>query len=277
MSALSIGKAWDEASAFLVREARLVVPVALAMFAVPAILMGWANPEGQPATAPGGLGWPLTVIALLITMVGQMTVAALAIGWSGSVGSALHLASRRVWGMLASVVLVFLPVTTIAFIVLAALIGSAGLTDASQITPESLAKVPGVGLFILFLVVLFVAIGVRLFPVSAVAISETSHPIALLKRSWRLTKGHSGRILVVLLLILAAAMISSAAVTTVVGSLMALTVGELRPFSLSALITALADGVVAAAITAISSSLVGRIYVQLTAGQPSVPDVPRER
>ena len=35
---LSIGKAWQEASAFLGREARLVAPVALATFALPTIL-----------------------------------------------------------------------------------------------------------------------------------------------------------------------------------------------------------------------------------------------
>lgn len=276
MSTLSIGKAWDEASGFLVREIRLVTPVALALFAVPAALMGWINPEGQPGTAPAGLGWPLTLIALIVTMIGQMTVAALAIGWSGSIGSAMSLASRRVWGLLASVLLIFLPLTIVAFMILALLIGSAGMADPAQVTPEALARTPGIGLLLLLLLVLFVVIGVRLFPVSAVAISETSSPLKLLSRSWRLTSGHFGRILVVLLLVLFASIVASAAITTVVGSLMALAAGELRPFSLSALITALADGIVAAAISAISASLVGRMYVQLNVGQPSVPDVSRE-
>ena len=276
MSKLSIGKAWDETSAFVVREIRLVAPVALALFAVPAALIGWINPGGQPATAPGGLGWPLMLIALIITMIGQMTIAALAIGWSGSIGSAIGLAARRVWGLLGTVLLVFVPLGIIAAIALAVLIGSAGLTDSSEFTAQTLEATPGIGLFLLVLLVLFVVIGVRLFPISAVAISETSSPVTLLKRSWRLTRGHFGRLLVVLLLILIAATVASAAVTAVVGSLMTLVAGEARPFSVSALVTGLADGVIASAITALSAALVGRIYVQLSAGQPSVPEVSRE-
>jgi hypothetical protein len=276
MSKLSIGKAWDETSAFVVREIRLVAPVALALFAVPAALIGWINPGGQPATAPGGLGWPLMLIALIITMIGQMTIAALAIGWSGSIGSAIGLAARRVWGLLGTVLLVFVPLGIIAAIALAVLIGSAGLTDSSEFTAQTLEATPGIGLFLLVLLVLFVVIGVRLFPISAVAISETSSPVTLLKQSWRLTRGHFGRLLVVLLLILIAATVASAAVTAVVGSLMTLVSGEARPFSVSALVTGLADGVIASAITALSAALVGRIYVQLSAGQPSVPEVSRE-
>jgi hypothetical protein len=276
MSRLSIGKAWEETSAFLAREARLVTPVALALFAVPATLMGWANPSGQPGAGPAGMGWPLTLVALLVTMIGQMTVAALAIGWTGSLGSAISLAARRVWGLLASVLLIFLPVTILAILVLAMLVGASGLTDASQLTPETLAATPGVALFMMLLLVTFLVIGVRLFPISAVAISEMSSPFPLLRRAWRLTKGSFWRLLAVLLLVLIAAMVASAAVTTVVGSLMTLAAGEMKPFSLSALITALADGIIASAITAVSASLVGRIYVQLSAGQPTVPDVARD-
>jgi len=243
---------------------------------VPAALIGWINPGGQPATAPGGLGWPLMLIALIITMIGQMTIAALAIGWSGSIGSAIRLAARRVWGLLGTVLLVFVPLGIIAAIALAVLIGSAGLTDSSEFTAQTLEATPGIGLFLLVLLVLFVVIGVRLFPISAVAISETSSPVTLLKRSWRLTRGHFGRLLVVLLLILIAATVASAAVTAVVGSLMTLVAGEARPFSVSALVTGLADGVIASAITALSAALVGRIYIQLSAGQASVPEVSRE-
>jgi Membrane domain of glycerophosphoryl diester phosphodiesterase len=276
MSKLSIGKAWEEASAFLVREIRLVTPVALALFAVPAALMGWINPGGQPATAPGGLGWPLTLIALIVTMIGQMSIAALAIGWSGSIGGVMALAARRVWGLLGTVLLVFVPLTILTIIAVAVLIGSAGITDPGEMTPQALAATPGIGIILIVLVLLFLFIGVRLFPISAIAITETANPLKLLSRSWRLTRGHFLRLLAVLLLVVIAAMAASIAVTTVVGSLMALVAGEPKPFSLSALITALADGIIASAISAISAAMVGRIYVQLSAGQASVPEVSAE-
>lgn len=275
MANLSISKAWEEASTFLRREARLVMPVALAAFMVPATLFGWYNPSGNPNLATGGLGWPLTLVILILAMSGQMTIAGLAIGWSGSVGSALGHALRRVWGLLATIFLLFAPLTTILVLVIAALVGSTGATDPAQITPETLAAIPGVSFVILLAMLLFLFLAVRLFTLSPVAMVETAHPIRLLRRSWQLSRGHFLRLLGTLLLILLASSVASVAVASVIGSAMTLIAGEPQPYNVSALIVALCDGVVSAAISAVSASLVGRIYVQLSAGGAGVPDVSR--
>ena len=131
MANLSISKAWDESSAFLKREMRLVGPVALATSMIPATLFGWYNPSGDPNLASGGLGWPLTLIILVLALTGQMTIAGLAVGWSDSLGAALRHAFGQVWGLLATVLLLFVPLTVVLLLVIAVMVGSAGLTDPS--------------------------------------------------------------------------------------------------------------------------------------------------
>ncbi len=274
MAKLSISSAWDETVAFLRRESRLVMPVALAFFAVPATLFGWHNPSGDPTQATGG--WPLTLLVLVLALMGQMAIAAMAIGWRGSVGAALTQALGRVWGVLAALLLVFIPVAVVLALILAVMLGGAGLTDPTQVTAESLAAVPGLTLFLLAMTFLFLFIAARLFPISAVGMMETANPIRVIARSWRLTGGHFWRLVGTLLLILIVSLVASLAVTAVIGSLVTLAAGEPQPYNVSALIISLADGVIGAMISAVTAALVGRIYAQLSAGRATVPEVKRE-
>lgn len=276
MAKLSISKAWEESSAFLRREARLVAPVALAMFTVPATLFGWYNPSGDPNQATGGLGWPLTLVILVLAISGQMAIAGMAIGWSGSVGSALAHALRRVWGVLGTVLIVFLPLSVALVLVIAMMVGSAGLTDPTQVTPEVLAAIPGLSFVVLIFTFIFLFVATRLFLISSLGMVETANPVRILARSWQLTSGHFLRLVGTLLLIVIASFVASLAIAVVVGSLMTMVAGEPRPYNLSALIVSLADGVVSAAISAVSAALAARVYVQLSAGQASVPEVSRD-
>jgi hypothetical protein len=275
MSVLSIGRAWEETSAFLRREMRLVMPVALALFAIPATLAGWISPsaQGQPG---GGPGWLITLIVLIAAMMGQLTIAGLAVGWPESLGSAIARSFARVWGMLAAAMIAFLPLAVVAVLVLAVILGSAGLTDPARLTPEAMMRAPGITVFMIGLLLVFLFLGARLFPMSAIAFCETSSPFALLGRAWRMTSGHFGRLVAVLLLFLIAAAVLGSAVTAVIGSAVTLASGEITPFSLSALLVALFEGVVSAAVSAISAAMVGRIYAQLSGSERlSVPDVER--
>ena len=84
MAGLSISKAWEETSAFLGRESRLVAPVALALIAIPAALQGWSDPASE-----GGAMGLIGLVLLFVSMAGQMAISQLAIGWSGSIGEAI--------------------------------------------------------------------------------------------------------------------------------------------------------------------------------------------
>jgi hypothetical protein len=275
MAKLSISKAWEESIAFLGRESRLVAPVALATFMIPASLFGWYNPSGDPNLASGGLGWPLTLVVLILAIMGQMVIASMAVGWSGSVGAALAHAFKRVWGVLATLLIVFVPLTIILVLLLAAVLGSAGMTDPAQLTPEALAAVPGFTLVLLVMISAYLFAAVRLFPMAAVGMVETANPFRILRRCWQLTAGNFLRLLGTLLLILIVSLVASIAVTAVIGSAMTIAAGEPEPYNLSALIVALADALVGALISAVSAALVGRIYAQMTAGAATVPDTGR--
>jgi len=276
MARLSISKAWEEAAAFLAREARLVAPVALAAFMVPATLFGWYNPSGDPSLAGGGLGWPLTMIVLILAIMGQMVIAGLAVGWSGSVGAALAHAFKRVWGVLGTVFLIFVPLTIVLALLLGLVVGGAGITDATQVTPEALAAVPGFAPLLLAMMLVFLFAAVRLFPMAVVGMLEMANPLRIIARCWHLTRGHFFRLLGTLLLILIASIVASIAVAAVVGSLVTIVSGAPEPFSVSALLVALVDVLAGALISAISAVLVGRIYAQLSAPVATVPEVSRE-
>ena len=62
------------------------------------------------------------------------------------------------------------------------------------------------------------------------------------------------------------------AATAVVGSLATLTAGEARPFNTTALLVALASGLVGALVSSVSAAMGGRIYAQLAAPEATVPN-----
>jgi hypothetical protein len=105
MAAVSIGKAWEEAVAFVAREASLLFPVALLFLALPGLILQemtppqlaeWmADPKrtGLPDIPPG-----FTVAMLLgviIIWFGSLTLFALALRPGISVGEALRLGFAR--------------------------------------------------------------------------------------------------------------------------------------------------------------------------------------
>jgi hypothetical protein len=229
---------------------------------LPSVLVGWAYPGTGPGSG-GGIGLLLLIAVLLAVMVGQMTIALLATGWSGRIGEAMGKVARRLPSLIGAALIVFLPIILVAIVLLGSTLAAAGLTDPAQMTPESLAKVPRIGWIVLVLTLFFIFAGVRLFPISAIAATEPGGPVTLLKRSWQLTKGNFGRLLALMLLLLCIAMVLDLAVTAVVGSGARLAFGEARAFSLSALIVALASGLIGAAVSSVSASMVGRVYAQL--------------
>lgn len=271
MKKLSISRAWDEASAFLRREARLVAPIALALFALPNIIAGWIAPANAAAGGDNGR-LILLLLVLVAAIIGQMAIAALAIGWNGSLGEAIARATKRVWVVLVAAFIMFMPLVVIMSIAIASAAMSAGLADPAQLTPQALAKLPSVGLIVFIGVGLMIFVAVKLFPMAAVAVSEPTGPVTLIRRAWGLTRGHFWRLLAVMLLLLVATLILGGALTSVVGTVATLAFGEARPFSVTALLAALASGFASALVTSVSATMIGRIYAQLV-HQPSVPEV----
>ena len=105
MAAVSIGKAWEEAVAFVAREASLLFPVALLFLALPGLILQemtppqlaeWmANPQrtGLPDIPPGFA--LATLLGVIIIWFGSLTLFALALRPGISVGEALRLGFAR--------------------------------------------------------------------------------------------------------------------------------------------------------------------------------------
>lgn len=262
MASLSISRAWDESSAFLTRESRLVVPVALALLMIPTAVQGWINPAepGQASRMP-----LVGLVAMVVTLAGQLALTRLAVGWPGSIGGVIGQSFRRVPLFLATLVLAYLPVV----LLLVVTVDFKALVD---VPPDHLLKQPGVERSLLVCTIVGIALLARFNPISALTMSQPASPVALVKRSWALTKGHFWQLLGMIFLLGIATLILKGSVTLVARALVLIILGPIEPLSLGALLKALADGLAAAAIGSVNAAMLGRAYAQLSV-QPHVPDV----
>jgi len=127
---------------------------------------------------------------------------------------------------------------------------------------------PVVAATLLFLALL-IFFGVRLLLSSPVASLEDAGPIAIIRRSWSLTSRHWLPLLGFLLVFVVGAVLLLTAVGAAVGSVVVILLGPIQPLSAGALIIALVQSLVNAAITTLFAVMLARIYLQLTdrAGQ----------
>ena len=90
MSKLSLSRAWEETTAVLARDGRLFVPVALALFVLPGLVLNVTMPDANPTQFPPAGPWmAVAFIVLLVSLVGQISVVRLAIEPHVAVGEAI--------------------------------------------------------------------------------------------------------------------------------------------------------------------------------------------
>lgn len=271
MSSLSISKAWDESKAIAARDGRLIGAVALALVLLPEVVFGVIVPP--PALSGQAVpSWSLlfSSIVAVIGVVGQIAIIRLALE-PASVGEAISNGLRRVASTIGALLLFALPLALILVVLLLAIGGPSAMEALSGgREPAS----PGVAGAILLFVVIAVAISIRFQMVVPVASAETANPIHILKRSWAMTKGHYWRLLAFLIMILILAVVVLLVAQMFGGILARLVFGDVKPLSVGALVAALIAGAAQAVVTALSSLMLARIYVQLS-GRGSGAGVPR--
>ncbi len=271
MSSLSIGRAWDEAKAALQANRRLIVPVALGMVLLPAVIVSMVEPQVPAGEQPPPGLWMLIALAMLIVMlIGELAMVLLVNGWRGSVGEAIGQASRRAPTLILAALIYILPFVLLVSIMLAASgVAPGGQFDAANIRPTLLLP-------LLLLFVALLVMSIRLLPLVAVIACEKIGPFAALKRTWVLTQGHFWRLLGFLLMLAVAFLIVALTVGAVIGTLVTFTLGQPEPWSISLVLIALAGGLVQAGFVMVYIAMIARIYAQLGAGEASVPEVKRE-
>lgn len=273
MSSLSIGKAWDEAKAALGANRKLIVPVALGLVLLPAVIVSMVEPRVAPGEQPPPGAWMLVALAMVIVMlIGELAIVVMVNGWRGSVGEAIGKAARRTPTFILAALSLLLPIILVVSVLLA--VAGVGTGGTGQI---DWANFSAMGWLVLLLCLLvLIAISIRLLPLLAVVACEDVGPIAALKRSFALTSGHFWRLLGFLLLLMLAFLIVAATVGAVIGGLVTLALGQPEPWSLSLLLIALAGGLVQAGFVMVYTAMLARIYAQLAAPIATVPEVNRE-
>lgn len=211
MAVMSIGKAWEQAVAFVARERGLLFPVALLFVALPGLIVqemtppelaGWTMKDAFP-DVPLSF-WLAMLIGVILIWFGSLTLFALALRPGISVHEALRLSLARLPVLLGT-----------ALVVAGLLIAAVVVASIVVVALTLVAKPLGAAL----MMVLGVAVGgvmlfasVRLLLLNPVVIDGADGVMASLRHSWALTRGHFWRLLgFILILTILSAIVGSAA------------------------------------------------------------------
>jgi hypothetical protein len=264
MSKLSLSRAWEETMAVLAHEGRLVLPVALALFVLPGLILNASMPAAEMGQFPPGGAWvAIALVALLISLVGQLAVIRLAMEPHVSVGEAIAHGLRRLLPYIAAMLLWLMPILVV---------GSAlyEFLDANQAKPSLAAS-----LALILLCILFAFVAVKLMLASAVASAEDSGPIAILRRSWELSAGNWWRLFAFLLLFGVGALCLLLAVQSVAGLIVRLFAEDAGPRSLGGLLVSIISQLMSGLLSVVLFVMLARIYVQRSGGGAVQRSVPR--
>ena len=199
---------------------------------------------------------------LLIALVGQLAVIRLAIGSRLTVGEAIGHGARRAPAYFVATIIWILP-----FLIIGALLFGMVAKDPTNAPPAA-----AFALLLLACVMLFFAI--RMLMTSPVASAEPVGPVAIIKRSWEMTRGNWWRLFAFFLLFVIAVLVAVTAVGAVAGVIAELVLGGDEPLTVGALFVALLTQLVSAAVSVVLMVMLARIYVQLAgdgAAEASVP------
>jgi hypothetical protein len=263
---LSLSRAWDETKAVLAADARLIAAVALAFLVLPGIVFRVVAPESPANELPPFGPWvAVLLVVLVISFIGQIAIARMAMEPHISVGEAVAVGARRVLALFGAFLLWTVPLTVLG----ALLYSLAALSAAST----GIALVALLCLTVLTILVAFLVI--RLILVPAVAAAEGGNPIELLRRSFELTRGNWWRLFLFVLLFALGAGVLLGAVESVAGVAAGTFLGETTGFSIGNLVVGIAVQLVSAIVSVAFFVILARIYVQLSGSESFEVGVPK--
>ncbi|MDQ8755473.1 hypothetical protein RCO27_04455 [Sphingosinicella sp. LHD-64] len=265
MANLSVTTAWNETTAFVGRESRLLFPLAFMLASLPMAVVGAIMPQSGPNQAPeGGLWLILLPIALLVGLIGNLAISYLALRPATSVGEAIGRGLQRFLPLVGAVLLLMIAGAVLLLIVaiVTVMLVPGAATQGASGTPGP-AMLAAIGLTMIILVPFLLFFGARLMPMTPVAAAENGNPFAILARSWALTSGHTLKLIGLLLLVGITVSILSFAVESIAGLAVMATVGSIQPGSTGAFLVQLVLAAMNMVVTAFVTVLIARIYAQL--------------
>lgn len=277
MVKLSISRAWEEGSRFGAREFGLLFPIAFLMLALPAILINLLVPQEQSQAFSEMVEWVrrngigmlvlisvvIALIQLVFNTLGSLAITYLALRPGASVAESFAVARRRLLPTVAAALIVAM----LSFGMLIPFWLLAGGMDPNQ--PPNISPGAAMGLLfaLLAMMVAIVALAARLLPLTSVGAAERLGPIAMLNRSWSLTRGHFWRLLGTLILLGLAYIVISGAIAAILGLLILGTLGNPETSRSAAFVINLLGGLLTSAAAVFVLPFFARIYAQLS-GDP---------
>ncbi len=250
MERIPLGAVWQETARFMRGELALVLPIALAGFGLPVVILQLLIPEPlTPDTVYGQWMWVLLPYALC-SMIASLAISALTLRPGMSVQEALAMALRRV------------PVAIgVALLALATLLGlTVVVSVAAGIERAALGRSgPVFAIALLVLLTATISLLVRALPVWALIADRDDGPIAALRAAFHATQGRYLR----LLLLRAVAWLSQIAILLVVwvplADILNLAGRAASSARLGALLALIAGGLVMSGILATWTVYVARL------------------
>lgn len=263
MANLSISAAWNEATAFVGREARLLLPISFLLLVLPGIVLQVLAPG---AARPGMVAQPSPWVLLAFlpiafaSIIGSVALCRLALRPGTAVGEALQVGVRRFLPVFGATLLLVLALF-VALVPLALLLG----IGTPVVDPGRVA------LLAMVLLLAGAYLGGRMLLMTPSASVEPTGPIGMIGRSWRLTAPYAWKLFGLMLLLFLAYLLIALAVGLVGGLVIVLLAGRPDPGTLPALLLVLLNGALQTVIWIYFFSLTSRIYAQLAA--PTSSDV----
>ena len=267
MARLSITTAWNETSAFVRNNVGPLFTIAFALMVLPGVVFQVLSAHGAAGSGAASAVAAIVGLAMIVlSLVGSIAISTLALGRERVFGSAIAYGFRRFLPLLAASLLLALAAVLVAL----PLIVVSGLQPEDFVSPTPTPDVAArLLLVMLVLVLLLVVLWVRLMLMTPVAAAEPGGPIAIIRRSWQLTGGHFWKLFGFILLFMIAFLVVIGAVSIVLGIVIGVIAGSVEPTTLGGLLVMLVSGLLNALFLVLLTSMIARIYAQLTGTQES--------
>ena len=263
---VKMGTVWDRTVEVLNGRTGMIASISLLGILLPSVVRDGFVAFSTPGTAMFALvGIVLSIVALVAMIWAQLAIVAIATDPATDAASARRVASARVWPALG--ITVILMIVALLFVVppIVVLVRSgfdfaaAANGSSVQMTPPSVGAAGFVALYGLAYLIAVFWIGARLVLLNPVVFNERLG-LGAIRRSLRLTKGLTWRIIGVMILFAIVMLVSTWAAQSVTGIVFRLALGA-DGVATATFLSGIAATIVTTAFTALAAVFTAQLYV----------------
>lgn len=262
---VTMSNVWDRTTEVLRGRGGVLASIAVLALYLPGLVRDAVTLVATPGSSSFALlTGVLTILVLIVSIWGQLALIAVATDPATTRSNAAAQATARLPSALA-VTIVALLVVLALFVPVGAAIGLSGADFSGMTTTGAFPSVGGgtiafVLLYTLLLAIVGIAVAARLLLVNAVVLNER-RALGAFRRSWKLTRGLTWRIVGVFLLYIVVVGVAVSAAQFIAGAVFGLLLdsGPVATF-----LTAAVAGVVTTIFSVIAAAFAAQLYVAVT-------------